>query len=156
MRLGEFKFSYPLTAPAEKLSRGGFFYSVIPARCRRESLLTFYLLRCDQLGRKGAVENKCPTLSGWNKQGGVPCLRRSGFAQAGRQFSVLTYWKYAPRANNGRPLRDATSNTAAFPSTKLRACFFEPTQSLWLATFFWANLPLEISIIQHSPKMDFG
>jgi hypothetical protein len=27
----------------------------------------------------------------------VPCLRRSGFAQAGRQFSLLTYWKYAPR-----------------------------------------------------------
>ncbi|MBA3967117.1 MAG: transposase [Nitrospirales bacterium] len=23
----------------------------------------------------GAVVNKCPTLSGWNKQGGVPCLR---------------------------------------------------------------------------------
>jgi len=30
-----------------------------------------------------------------------------------RQFSVLTYWKYALRANNGRPLRDAASNTAA-------------------------------------------
>jgi len=29
---------------------------------------------------------------------GVPCLRRSGFAQAGRQFAVLTYWKYALRA----------------------------------------------------------
>jgi hypothetical protein len=28
---------------------------------------------------------------------GVPCLRRNGFAQAGRQFSVLTYWKYALR-----------------------------------------------------------
>ena len=52
-------------------------------------------------------------LSGWNKQGGVRCLRLSGFAEAGRQFSVLTYWKYALRANNGRPLRDAASNTAA-------------------------------------------
>ena len=28
---------------------------------------------------------------------GVPCLRRSGFAQAGPQFPVLTYGKYAPR-----------------------------------------------------------
>jgi hypothetical protein len=28
---------------------------------------------------------------------GVPCLRRSGYAQAGRNFAVLTYWKYAPR-----------------------------------------------------------
>ncbi|WP_443147811.1 hypothetical protein [Nitrospira sp.] len=37
---------------------------------------------------------------------GVPCLRRSGFAQAGRHFSVLTYWKYALRAKM----------TAAFPS----------------------------------------
>jgi hypothetical protein len=37
---------------------------------------------------------------------GVPCLRRSGFAQAGRQFFVLTYWKYALRAKM----------TAAFPS----------------------------------------
>jgi len=43
---------------------------------------------------------------------GVPCLRRasfaevatkaeSGFAQAGRHFSVLTYWTYALRAKNG-------------------------------------------------------
>jgi len=29
---------------------------------------------------------------------GVPCLRRSGYAQAGRHFSVLTYGMYAPRA----------------------------------------------------------
>jgi|GEM_PF-6598510 len=29
---------------------------------------------------------------------GVPCLRRSGFAQAGRAFVVLTYFAYAPRA----------------------------------------------------------
>jgi hypothetical protein len=28
---------------------------------------------------------------------GVPCLRRSGFAQAGRHFSILTYSAYAPR-----------------------------------------------------------
>jgi hypothetical protein len=37
----------------------------------------------------------------------VPCLRRSGFAQAGRHFVVLTYWKYAPRVKIA----------AAFPST---------------------------------------
>jgi hypothetical protein len=47
-------------------------------------------------------------LSGWDKQGGVPCLRRasfaevateaeSGYAQAGRHFAVLTYSVYAPR-----------------------------------------------------------
>jgi len=60
---------------------------------------------------------------------GVPCLRRaysaevalatkvgSGYAQAGRHFVVLTYWRYAPRVKKGDALRDATSNTAAFPS----------------------------------------
>ena len=30
---------------------------------------------------------------------GVLGLRRSGFAQAGRPFVVLTYYEYAPRAN---------------------------------------------------------
>ena len=29
---------------------------------------------------------------------GVPCLRRSGSAQAGQPFVVLTYSVYAPRA----------------------------------------------------------
>jgi len=38
---------------------------------------------------------------------GVPCLRRSGYPQAGRNFVVLTYWKYDPRAKIA----------AAFPST---------------------------------------
>ena len=28
---------------------------------------------------------------------GVPCLRRSGFAQAGRHYAVLTCAMYAPR-----------------------------------------------------------
>jgi hypothetical protein len=37
---------------------------------------------------------------------GVPCLRRSGYAQAGRNFVVLTYWKYVPRVKIA----------AAFPS----------------------------------------
>ena len=36
----------------------------------------------------------------------VPCLRRSGFAQAGRQFVVLTYWKYAPRVKIAAALPD--------------------------------------------------
>ncbi len=47
----------------------------------------------------------------------VPCLRRayfaevatkaeSGFAQAGRHFSVLTYWKYAPRVKTAAALLD--------------------------------------------------
>jgi hypothetical protein len=37
---------------------------------------------------------------------GVPCLRRSGSAQAGRHFSVLTYWKYALRAKITAALLD--------------------------------------------------
>jgi len=37
---------------------------------------------------------------------GVPCLRRSGFAQAGRHFSVLTYWKYALREKMATALLD--------------------------------------------------
>jgi hypothetical protein len=47
---------------------------------------------------------------------GVPCLRRSGFAQAGHHFSVLTYWKYALRAKM----------PAAFPSAWLRTGLDEP------------------------------
>jgi len=55
---------------------------------------------------------------GYGRQAsGVPCLRRasfaevatkaeSGFAQAGRQFAVLTYRMYAPRANKGAARRD--------------------------------------------------
>jgi len=39
-------------------------------------------------------------LSGWDKQGGVPCLRRNGYAQAGRHFAVLTYGLYAPRVKH--------------------------------------------------------
>jgi hypothetical protein len=37
---------------------------------------------------------------------GVPCLRRSGFAQAGRHFSVLTYSAYAPRLKMAAALLD--------------------------------------------------
>ena len=37
---------------------------------------------------------------------GVPCLRRSGYAQAGRYFSVLTYWKYASRVKRAAALLD--------------------------------------------------
>jgi hypothetical protein len=37
---------------------------------------------------------------------GVPCLRRSGYAQAGRPFVVLTYWEYAPRAKRAAALLD--------------------------------------------------
>ncbi len=33
---------------------------------------------------------------------GVPCLRRSGYAQAGRLFVVLTYSMYAPRVKQRR------------------------------------------------------
>jgi len=37
---------------------------------------------------------------------GVPCLRRSGFAQAGRHFAVLTYLMYAPRVKRAAALLD--------------------------------------------------
>jgi hypothetical protein len=39
---------------------------------------------------------------------GVPCLRRSGFAQAGRHFAVLTYWEYAPARQTGCGLAGPT------------------------------------------------
>jgi hypothetical protein len=35
---------------------------------------------------------------------GVPCLRRSGFAQAGRHFAVLTNSMYAPRVKRAQAL----------------------------------------------------
>jgi len=35
---------------------------------------------------------------------GVPCLRRSGYAQAGRHFAVLTYFMYAQRVKQWRGL----------------------------------------------------
>jgi len=37
---------------------------------------------------------------------GVPCLRRSGYAQAGRHFAVLTYSMYAPRVKMAAVLLD--------------------------------------------------
>ena len=37
---------------------------------------------------------------------GVPCLRRSGYAQAGRLFAVLTYRVYAPRVKRAAALLD--------------------------------------------------
>jgi hypothetical protein len=37
---------------------------------------------------------------------GVPCLRRSGYAQAGRPFAVLTYRVYAPRVKMAAALLD--------------------------------------------------
>jgi hypothetical protein len=41
-----------------------------------------------KISQKGNVEKAASS---------VPCLRRSGYAQAGRHFAVLTYWEYAPR-----------------------------------------------------------
>jgi hypothetical protein len=37
---------------------------------------------------------------------GVPCLRRSGFAQAGRLFAVLTYHVHAPSVKMAAALLD--------------------------------------------------
>jgi len=42
---------------------------------------------------------------------GVPCLRRSGFAQAGRHFAVLTYSTYAPGAKAPAALLDEHFST---------------------------------------------
>ncbi|MGV7227296.1 MAG: hypothetical protein ACQ9IQ_01430 [Nitrospirales bacterium] len=36
----------------------------------------------------------------------VPCLRRSGYAQAGHHFAVLTYRVYAPRVKRAAALLD--------------------------------------------------
>ena len=33
-------------------------------------------------------------LSGWDKQIGFPCLRRSGFAQAGQRIGILTRHRF--------------------------------------------------------------
>ena len=56
---------------------------------------------------------------------GVPCLRRSGYAQAGRHCAVLTYLLYAPRVKMA----------AAFPSSGSGqdwTDFFEHSLSLML------------------------
>jgi hypothetical protein len=37
---------------------------------------------------------------------GVSSLRRSGYAQAGRLFAVLTCWEYAPRVKKAAALLD--------------------------------------------------
>ena len=37
---------------------------------------------------------------------GVPCLRRSGYAQAGRHLVVLTYGEYTPRVKMAAALLD--------------------------------------------------
>jgi hypothetical protein len=62
---------------------------------------------------------------------GVPCLRRSGYAQAGRHFAVLTYSMYAPRVKMA----------AAFPSTPSGqdwTDFFEHSLQLMMAVSSWA------------------
>jgi hypothetical protein len=48
-----------------------------------------------------------------------------------RNFVVLTYWKYAPRVNNGHALRDAASNTAA-----LLDDFFDHSRPLLVLEIF--------------------
>ena len=83
----------------------------------------------------GVVENKWPTFQdgiskaalpvsalaaeasfGAQTAGAASGLRSrsyfggAGSVQAGRQFSVLTYWKYALRANNGFIFQDEPGN----------------------------------------------
>jgi len=107
---------------------------------------------------------------------GVPCLRRSGYAQAGRHFfgpSGSQTWPSSGRErsriastlraqNNGEPLRDLASNSWPSlrqssgqvwtdPSKRLRACFFETFRSSWWTTLSGANLPLMFCEISHFP-----
>jgi len=65
-------------------------------------------------------------------QDGISEAAFPAFAQAGRQFPVLTYWKYAPRIRTAVAFPSALLRTGLDePFERLRACFFEPTQSLW-------------------------
>ena len=56
-----------------------------------------YPIRYDSVSNQGLLKKAAS---------GVPCLRRSGFAQAGRHFSVLTYYAYAPRVKTAAALLD--------------------------------------------------
>jgi|GEM_PF-3243487 len=47
---------------------------------------------------RGMLKKGASLRQGYDRQAGsVPCLRRSGFAQAGPPFVVLTYYEFAPR-----------------------------------------------------------
>ena len=61
---------------------------------------------------------------------GVPCLRRSGFAQAGRPFAVLTYSMYAPRVKMAAAL---------------------PVEGRVLARLGWAGQTTDF--FEHSPQL---
>jgi hypothetical protein len=60
---------------------------------------------------------------------GVPCFRRSGFAQAGRHCSVLTYSTYAPRVKMAAALPRGGVLHAGLGGLPMLD-FFEPTRSL--------------------------
>ena len=64
-------------------------------------------------------------LSGWNKKGGVLCLRRSGFAQTGRHVGVLTdsSVRSARPSDCGLPFGMTQGRTGRAPSARLRAGF---------------------------------
>jgi hypothetical protein len=130
-----FSTSHP-PLPLKKLLIVGLLKTDVPPYqdgISKAAFPAFALAAEASFGAQAAVA--APGLRSRSYFGGV------GSAQAGHQFSVLTELKYAPRANNGRPLRDAASNTAAFPSAKLRACFFEPPRCLRYPTCPWAYLP---------------
>ena len=86
---------------------------------------------------------------------GVPCLRRSGFAQAGPPFAMLTYSHVHSACQQGLRLLDVASNTAAFPSRGLRTGLdglFEPSLiSFACHPMIWRFLKLVENLKINSP-----
>ncbi len=84
----------------------------------------------------GIVENNCPILSGWNKQGGLLAM-----------FLSPRYARTLRAQNNGVALRDE-------PGSKWSCWtdFFEPTRGSPKSMVPWRNVPHDIFIIiQHPP-----
>jgi len=85
---------------------------------------------------------------------GVPCLRRSGYAHAGRNFVVLTYWQYAPRVKIAAALLDDffdhSRQLPALKSSRAHTAFFVENiqQAPKQSTFNKPNSPKAGS---HSP-----
>ncbi len=64
---------------------------------------------------RGMLKKTASLRQGYGRQAScVPSLRRSGFAQAGRAFGVLTYSVYAPRAKSPAALLDGRFQPSLF------------------------------------------
>ena len=90
-------------------------------------------------------------LSGWDRQGGVPCLRRSGYAQAGRHFAVLTYSMYAPRVKQ----RGGPPRTLPMHSRPCWTDFFEHSLQLMVAVSSWVCVCLWSEIFNSPPLKEY-